>query len=246
MIYAIKDNQKIEASPGMQALCNLCSRKVFSKCGEIYVWHWAHFKDDECDKSWHEPETLWHKNWKLVFGSENSEIVIKKNNDKHIADIFTKNEVVIELQNSPISKPIIRKRETFYGEKMIWIINGWSFKDGFQIQFSKNMKYGSLNNDPLSPYIETSKGFLNVETNEYTFERPKSAGLTFRWERPRKSWENSKRNVFIDFGTEDLFWVKSGMGSSRGTGNWITKERFIRKYEGDFEKVQLLINNQVG
>jgi competence CoiA-like predicted nuclease len=50
------------------------------------------------------------------FGKENSEIVIKQDGIKHIADILTSNKVVIELQNSPIRKPDIRKRELFYGE----------------------------------------------------------------------------------------------------------------------------------
>jgi competence CoiA-like predicted nuclease len=69
----------------------------------------------------------------MIFGKDNSEVIIKKDGIKHIADILTKNEVVIELQNSPIQKPIVRRREQFYGEKMLWVINGERFKSNFNI-----------------------------------------------------------------------------------------------------------------
>jgi len=109
MLFAIVNGEKVEATPKTTGKCTLCERTVFSKCGEVNVWHWAHHKDESCD-SWYEPETEWHKNWKLTFGKDNCEIVIIKDSIRHIADIFTKENVVIELQNSPIQKPIIRKR----------------------------------------------------------------------------------------------------------------------------------------
>jgi competence CoiA-like predicted nuclease len=69
-------------------------------------------------------------NWKLAFGKECCEIPIIKET-KHIADIKTKKNVIIELQNSPIPSTVIRTRETFYGEKMIWIVNGFNFKSNY-------------------------------------------------------------------------------------------------------------------
>src|SRR6188508_3282245 len=110
MLFALVDGEKVEAKPKTQGKCQLCESDVFSKCGEVNVWHWAHYKDESCDH-WYEPETEWHKNWKLIFSKENCEIVITKDGIRHIADIQTKEEVIIELQNSPIQKPIIRSRE---------------------------------------------------------------------------------------------------------------------------------------
>ena len=139
MLFAIVNGEKVEAIPKTIGTCPLCERSVFSKCGEINIWHWAHRKDESCD-TWYEPETKWHKNWKLIFGKENCEIVITKDGIKHIADIFTNESVVIELQNSPIQKPIIRRRENFYGERMLWVINGMHFKHNFKINSSGVLK----------------------------------------------------------------------------------------------------------
>lgn len=66
MLYAIKNNEKIEALPKTTAVCSLCFKNVISKCGEVNVWHWAHTKLESCDK-WYEPETKWHKDWKNKF-----------------------------------------------------------------------------------------------------------------------------------------------------------------------------------
>ncbi|HEU5166831.1 MAG TPA: competence protein CoiA family protein [Chitinophagaceae bacterium] len=233
MLYAILNGEKIEAVPNTHAKCQLCERDVFSKCGEIKVWHWAHKADKSCD-GWYEPETEWHKHWKLIFGKENSEIRIEKDGVKHIADIFTKNDVVIELQNSPIQKPIIRRREQFYGEKMLWVINGLRFKENFQI-------YEELQNkDWLDDYILSSSGWIDKQTGNpvrisdvQKSVVQKQKQTKFSWSRSRRSWEDAIRPIFIDFGDEDLFWAKSGLRTNFGTGKKISKEKFIEKYGGD-------------
>lgn len=130
MLWAIVDNEKVDPTPKTYGACPFCGGKVLSKCGEVKVWHWAHFKDENCD-TWYEPESYWHLHWKMTFGKDNAEIVIKKDGKWHVADIFTESEIVIEMQNSPIQKEVIRKRENFYGKRMIWLINGAHFKDNF-------------------------------------------------------------------------------------------------------------------
>ncbi|WCO03515.1 competence protein CoiA [Psychroserpens ponticola] len=212
MIWALLNDEKTEAIPKTFGKCPLCGKKVVSKCGEIKVWHWAHLKDKSCDH-WYEPETFWHLHWKLTFGKENAEIVIKKDGKRHIADILTNSDVVIELQNSPIQKSVIRKREKFYGERMLWLINGIDFKDNFEVSNQDNF-------DVLYRF------YNNLPANNK---------LVFDWKWARKSWEEVERSVFIDFGKESLFWVQTGMGTSRGEGKYISKEKFINKYGGDFE-----------
>jgi hypothetical protein len=132
MYYAILDDKKIEPIRLQKAKCPCCGNEVNSKCGELKMWHWAHTNNNACD-NWYEPETKWHRDWKKIFGKDNSEVILTRDNLKHIADIFTKDNIVIELQNSPISIETIRARETFYGEKMIWIINAYPFSLNFSI-----------------------------------------------------------------------------------------------------------------
>jgi competence protein CoiA len=236
MLFATVNGAKVEAKPQSNGICPLCERSVFSKCGEINVWHWAHHKDESCD-SWYEPETEWHKNWKLVFGKEFCEIVISKNGSRHIADIQTKGNVIIELQNSQIQKPIIRKRELFYGERMLWVINGIKFKDNFDIYMSdiytasiyEDLEYYRLHN-PLA-----KQSAIAYEPNKE---------LSFSWSWARKSWSDVQRPVFIDFGDENLFFVKDGMGTSTGKGIKISKSDFIKKYEGDINLLETVVGNK--
>ncbi|PBQ33399.1 hypothetical protein CNR22_16975 [Sphingobacteriaceae bacterium] len=130
MQFALYNSRKHSAEPGLKGSCLHCSNEVIAKCGTKNIWHWAHVKSDACD-AWTEPETAWHRDWKNKFGVDFSEIRIQKDNCYHIADVFTKNEIVFEFQNSPISSEIIKAREEFYGDKMIWVVNGIPFKETF-------------------------------------------------------------------------------------------------------------------
>ena len=226
MIWAIVDNQKIEAIPNVKGDCPLCSEKVFSKCGDVNVWHWAHINTENCD-SWYEPETIWHKHWKMTFGKENAEIGIVKNGKRHIADVFTNEKLVIELQNSPISKSVIGEREEFYGERMIWLINGKDFKENLTIKdYWEDQDYREKSSLPREP-ISWKRNSPEVKKG--------ANGEFFKWKYPRRSWIDVKRYVFIDFGDDSLFLVKEGMGTSQIRGTFHTKEKFIKKYGGDFE-----------
>lgn len=146
MLFAIDDKgNKIKAEvSGQMAICPFCKKNTRAHCGEIYINHWKHENISDCD-SWHESETEWHREWKKQFPKDWSETIITKNNEKHIADILTPNDYVIEFQNSPISAAEIRKREQFYS-KMIWIINAEPFNEQLVIrsrvtQFLKNVDF---------------------------------------------------------------------------------------------------------
>lgn len=120
--------EKIKPSySGQTAFCDFCKEKVIGKCGKIYIWHWQHVHNANCDL-WKEGETDWHRAWKNKFPFEWQEKIIVKNGEKHIADIFTTNGIVIEFQNSMISSSTIAERERFY-QKMIWVINAQTFKN---------------------------------------------------------------------------------------------------------------------
>jgi hypothetical protein len=129
MQYAKIDGLRCTAQPKLKAICEHCNSAVHAKCGSKVVWHWAHVSVENCD-SWYEPETQWHRNWKNNFGQDRSEISIVKDGVMHIADVLTKDDLVIEFQNSNISSETIMARELFY-DKMIWVINGIHFKENF-------------------------------------------------------------------------------------------------------------------
>jgi len=112
MIFAILDEKKIEPVPNTSAFCPLCNKEVFSRCGEIKIWHWAHPRDSSCD-SWHEPETLWHINWKMTFGKENSEVVIKKEDKWHIADVLTKKASSLNYKTLQFKRRLFLKEKDF-------------------------------------------------------------------------------------------------------------------------------------
>lgn len=154
MQFAIHNNIRKAAEPKLKGFCLHCNSEVIAKCGEKNIWHWAHFKIENCD-SWSEPETEWHRNWKGCFGVEFSEIKVEKDNAYHIADVLNKNGIVFEFQNSPISAEVIQKREEFYGEKMIWIINGISFKENLKIyeeDYLRNWKFKVLDEFAAANY----------------------------------------------------------------------------------------------
>ena len=97
MFLALVNNQRVEATPKAEGICPHCKSLVNAKCGRVYVKHWAHKNLEECD-IWYEPETKWHYNWKKLFGLEYAERRISKDGTWHVADILTKDEIVIEFE----------------------------------------------------------------------------------------------------------------------------------------------------
>lgn len=236
MLYAILNNKKVGATPKSRAECPLCEMEVFSKCGDINIWHWSHKKHQRCDY-WFEPETLWHKNWKEVFGIERSEVILTKDGIKHFADILTETGVVIELQNAPIQAQTIKQRELFYGEKMLWIINGAPFK----------LNFGTYDGEFNRDWMPLKKGYINVYSGKFVDQLPitKSKNTIFKWYRPRKNLEAVKNPIFIDFGDESLFYFKEGIGRESGTGLSVSKMSFLKKYKGDISKIKFLLDENI-
>lgn len=114
-----RKGEKIEARRGVKAVCPLCGKPVIAKCGRIVIHHWAHEVDADCDV-WFEAETEWHRAWKAQFPAEWTEVPF----GEHRADVFIPDRGVIELQHSAISPDDIEARESFYGSKMVWLIDG--------------------------------------------------------------------------------------------------------------------------
>jgi len=153
---------------------------VIAKCGRVKVWHWAHKRIQHCDHWW-ETETEWHREWKNQFPKEWQEIIHTDSGtgEKHIADIKTSYDLVIEFQHSIIKDEERISREKFY-EKMVWVVDGCrSELDKSYFQMGLN---GPIQNSPLA-YQITWLGKSRLLHN----------------------WCESKVKVFLDFG-EDVLW----------------------------------------
>lgn len=123
MKFADFEGQRREAEPGLSAMCPSCRAPVIAKCGDHRVRHWAHRGVRVCDPWW-EPETEWHRAWKNEFPADWQETVLfAQNGEKHIADVKTQSEMVIEFQHSFLKAEERAARETFY-RKMVWVVDG--------------------------------------------------------------------------------------------------------------------------
>jgi len=206
MIWAIKNNNRIKATPKEIAFCPICHEEVIAKCGSIKIWHWSHKSLKDCD-NWAEPESEWHINWKNQFPKEQQEIVITKGGDvkradnfnllikSHRADIKTMKGLIIELQNSQLSSDKIIEREMFY-QNMIWILNGEKLCKGLELRFKKGI-------------------------------------ITFRWKNPPKSWWVAKKPIYIDLVKDELIFSIKKLYPNIPCGGWgiiLTKEQFLKEY----------------
>lgn len=128
MRFALIDNKLIEAEPGLKGLCPGCSQSVIAKCGKQRIHHWSHLNIKACD-NWWEPETEWHRAWKNNFPLQWQEHFLPDNvtGEKHVADVFTTDGLVIEFQHSHLDPKERITREKFY-RNMVWIVDGARLK----------------------------------------------------------------------------------------------------------------------
>ncbi|MBK7289587.1 MAG: hypothetical protein IPI78_04680 [Chitinophagaceae bacterium] len=141
MKFAIINGIKTEATKGAKGICPICNSELIAKCGDRKINHWSHKAIRNCDPWW-EPESEWHRSWKNNFSQDWQEVLLldKNTNEKHIADIRTKNGLVIEFQHSPISSQERLSREKFY-MTMFWVVDGSRLKKDYsrflKIQFRR-------------------------------------------------------------------------------------------------------------
>ncbi len=123
MKFADIAGQRCEAQPGLTATCPSCGAAVVAKCGDHRVRHWAHRGVRVCDPWW-ESETEWHRGWKNEFPAGWQEVVhFAQNGEKHVADVKTESDMVIEFQHSFLKAQERMAREAFY-RKMVWVVDG--------------------------------------------------------------------------------------------------------------------------
>lgn len=164
MQFALIDNNRIKAEPQLQGLCCCCTKPVIAKCGTQKIWHWAHKSKTNCD-NWWEPETEWHRIWKNNYQSDWQEMSLldEKTGEKHIADIRTSNNLVIEFQHSHIDPQERTSREKFY-KNMVWVVDGTRLKRDYP-RFLKEW-----NRDGISEVRQTDNvGIFEIWFPEFCF-----------------------------------------------------------------------------
>lgn len=191
MRFALINNNRTEAQPKLNGLCCCCSKPVIAKCGTRKIWHWAHKSKTDCD-NWWEPETEWHRNWKNNYPAEWQEISLfnKKTNEKHIADVSTIHNLVIEFQHSNINPQERISREQFY-KNMVWVVDGTRLKRDYP-RFLKEWK-----KDGISEVRQTEKmGIYEVLFPEFCFP---------------EAWLNSSVPIIFDFRGDGLLDNSEGL-----------------------------------
>lgn len=242
------------AYSGERAVCGFCKKEVRGKCGKIYIWHWQHVHNADCDL-WKEGETEWHRAWKNKFPFDWQETIIKKNGEKHIADIFTTNGIVIEFQNSTISSSTIAEREKFY-EKMIWVINAQAFKDNLITENKSDqqlaeieLRYAtqrSLLNQHNSSGLQNKKKKQNVLTSEIQSREDalkELESVTDLFNSYNKNAETFAEQILITWQSENLF-IDSSLIEIISDDAIPTKKTFFRLL-GDLKRNKHFLNAAV-
>jgi len=213
MRFALIENNCAEAQPKQRGLCPRCRQPVIAKCGNKNIWHWAHPNNISCD-SWKEPETEWHRNWKNNYPADWQEIVLpdEQTGEKHIADVCTIHNLVIEFQHSAIKPEERISREKFY-KNMLWVVDGTRLKRDYP-RFCKgkdSLFFTKTNGDNVfivefpekvfpSNWLESSVrvffDFLGLSTNEGD-EIKNSLWCLFPKQKGRTFVEKIKREDFI-------------------------------------------------
>ena len=185
MRFAFFKDERIEATKGAKGVCPSCGSELIARCGEIKIHHWAHKKN--CNDHWWENEKEWHRNWKNKFPKEWQEIIHKdESGEKHIADVKTPDDWVIEFQHSAIKPEERRSRNEFYNKnsKLIWVVDCKRRKTDVK-QFTNELFYS---------FGTSSPSILEVYADS----------------RLLKEWKNNNSYVFLDFGNIEIdgsdFW----------------------------------------
>lgn len=155
MKFAKVCGKRTEATKGARGVCPCCDEDVIARCGPKNINHWAHKKDSDCDHWW-EPESEWHRAWKEHFPVDWQEVVHYADDDeKHIADVKTSHDLVIEFQRSPIDPEERASRENFY-KNMIWVVDGTRLKRVYSrfLKVRNNLQTTNIEGHYLVDYPE--------------------------------------------------------------------------------------------
>jgi competence protein CoiA len=181
MKFALVDGARHEAQPGLLGTCPACERPLVAKCGEVRIWHWAHRGQLMCDPWW-ENEGPWHRAWKSHFPESWQEIVLAASDGtRHIADVRTDRNWVLEFQHSHLQPEERRARDAFY-RQLIWVVDATRRKRDIT-GFSKAWGRGVA--------VDARISVKRVQLAD--------SGLL-------REWARSQMPIFFDFGMPHVIW----------------------------------------
>ena len=218
MKYAIVNGIKTEAAKGITGICASCGSILIPKCGEFRINHWAHRGERNCDPWW-ENETEWHRLWKELFQADWQEVLhFDQKGEKHIADVKTSNDWIIEFQHSYLDPIERRSRNNFYG-KIVWVVDGKRRKTDMK-QFSNWMSTGTQ----VSP-----------KNKIFKIAFPEECRLL-------REWEDDNALVFLDFNQitkegDSLLWlIFPKIANGIAYVSWFSKKRLVELHnKGQFD-----------
>lgn len=187
MKFALVDGVRRAPETGLSGKCPIFGHPMVAKCGTIRIHHWAHQGSPSCDPWW-ENESDWHRAWKGHFPEEWQEVIHEAaHGEKHVADVKTPRDWVIEFQRSPIKPEERHSREAFY-KKLVWVVDGTRRKRD-RDQFLKTFNSGA----PVKAYPNMRR----ITADECALLR---------------EWSSSASRVFLDFGEGGIIWWLLGKG----------------------------------
>lgn len=255
MQYAQVDGERREASQGAHGQCPSCGAAMVAKCGPRVMHHWAHAGRRDCDPWW-ENETAWHREWKNLFPESCREIThVAPDGEIHRADIKTPTGIIIEVQHSAMTDAERISRENFYGN-LVWLIDGRGFRQNFDIYHLLPDPRSEMAQDLIwakatRPLQGAARG-LFFRLSECRAEDPGVTRASIRggeihgiheieslvnkayaghhqydWVRPRRTWLDATRPVYIDFGDESLVRLETYDDSGLACVRLVAKRKFI-------------------
>lgn len=130
MRFALVNNERVKAKPGLKGICRRCGQPMIPKCGTQKIHHWAHKSKTSCGGG---KTTEWHLSWQDCFPDDWQEVCLpdKETGEKHWADVCTEHGLVIEFQRSSIKSEERISRENFY-KNMVWVVDGTRLKKDYE------------------------------------------------------------------------------------------------------------------
>ncbi len=188
--FALVDGIRRLPEPKLLGKCPIYGHPMIAKCGTRKVHHWAHKGSFPCDPWW-ENETEWHRTWKEHFPADWQEVIHEaEQGEKHIADVKTSREWVLEFQHSPIKPEERHSREAFY-KQLIWVVDGTRRKRD-RTQFLQALNSGQV--------VKKFPNMRRIVTDECALLR---------------EWSSSTSRVFFDFREGGIIWWLLGKGAGK-------------------------------
>lgn len=120
-----------EVKKGESYQCPVCDKPLVVKNrGQIMKPHFAHYPKQPCTDTWESTErgydmSDWHFKWQTKFRSQNQEVVLALQQEKHRADVLL-GKTVVEFQKGKMSAKYFCERNKFFcklGYRVVWLFD---------------------------------------------------------------------------------------------------------------------------